>query len=282
MTTKLEKEICRVHDLVRTSLSTAQWIVSAVSVKDSRRKPPDCLLVRGLVELAKSDPGESTTVTDAFAAVADTCEDVGLPAGFPATSWHFAAGQIVARVLSTIVNPNGAVSRIAGVSRSDKSVEIDKTALRKWWPEIRKQLKPLTTIRFNRLHDLLIQEYNRAASEAAKRVPRRQPPRQKQRKKSKAEIESERTAATREAVCELVESALIGRPFLLARFKFLSKREYATRFETIGEQGECWRNQGADVARGLKALRDALNEIVGAPSLTVSLKNKTAILVWPI
>lgn len=88
-------------------------------------------------------------------------------------------------------------------------------------------------------------------------------------------------AERRRKIVAIVETALIRRPQLLARFKFLSTRVYATRFSTLEKQEECWRGPGADVARGLRALRDALNVIDGAPSLMISEKNQTAILNWP-
>ncbi len=282
MAQKKDDELRRVHDLVLTSLNTAHWIVAAVTKIDSRRKPPDAFIVGGLVEAVLSDPGESPAVTEQFIGVADTSEDIGLPYGFPATSWHCAAGQIVARVFSAIVNPKGYVSGIAGVKRSAKQVELDEANLKKWWPKIRMQLKPLTTVRFDRLHDLLKQEYCHAAQEAAKQRSVRQPRSKIQRSTRKEEQAVQKAEAVREEICKLVETALIGRPFLLARFKFLARRKHATNFATIGQQENCWRIQGTDVARGLKDLQTALNELAGAPSLKISPKNKTAVLDWPV
>ena len=89
------------------------------------------------------------------------------------------------------------------------------------------------------------------------------------------------TGQSLDAVALLVEAALIGHPFLLARFQFLAKRKHATQFETIKQQQHCWMSANADVSRGLKDLRNALNTIDGAPDLTISVKNQTAILIWP-
>lgn len=80
---------------------------------------------------------------------------------------------------------------------------------------------------------------------------------------------------------ELVEAALIGKPFLLARFRLLAKSESPTKFRTISAAADCWKSENPDVARGLKSLRDELNLISGAPTLVISEKNKIAVLEWP-
>jgi hypothetical protein len=93
-------EIQRVHDLVRTSFGTVEWIVAAAT--DDSGDPPSRLLVKGLLESVLDDPGESPLIGDLFTSVADTREDVGLPAGLPSPNWHSAAGEIIARVCSSI------------------------------------------------------------------------------------------------------------------------------------------------------------------------------------
>ena len=168
MAKKNDDEIRSVHDPVRISLSSAHSIVAAAK-DDSQSEPPNTFVVRSLIEDVVSNLGESSVAFEQFVAVADTREDVGLPERFPSRSWHFAAAQIVARVFSAIVNPNGCVSQIAGVNRSTGEIELDATKLAEWWPEIRKQLQPLTRIRFQRMRDLLVQEFCRATREAARR-----------------------------------------------------------------------------------------------------------------
>jgi len=92
---------------------------------------------------------------------------------------------------------------------------------------------------------------------------------------------SEAGGDRKEAIKELVETALIRKPFLLARFRLLAASEGSTKFRTIRAAADCWKTENRDVARGLKSLRDELNLIGGAPSLFVSEKNEIAVLEWP-
>lgn len=85
----------------------------------------------------------------------------------------------------------------------------------------------------------------------------------------------------KEAIKELVETALIGHPFLLARFRILAEANGSVTFLKIRAERHCWKTDSRDVGRGLKALRNELNLIDGSPTLVISEKNKTAVLNWP-
>lgn len=81
----------------------------------------------------------------------------------------------------------------------------------------------------------------------------------------------------------IVESALMHKPFLLARFRLISNYDGLTPFRVLASACECWKgdNPNPDVIRGLKALRDELNEIPHGPALTISEKNSCTSLNWP-
>lgn len=159
-------EIQRVHDLVRTSFGTVEWIVAAAT--DDSGDPPSRLLVKGLLESVLDDPGESPLIGDLFTSVADTREDVGLPAGLPSPNWHSAAGEIIARVCSSILTPGGKVSGILGRATANDGTVIRLEKLAECWPEIAAQLRPFATVRFARITDLLTQEFSRGVAAFAK------------------------------------------------------------------------------------------------------------------
>tara|TARA_R110002072_G_scaffold302354_1_gene484873 strand:- start:50288 stop:51097 length:810 start_codon:yes stop_codon:yes gene_type:complete len=159
-------EIQRVHDLVRTSLGTVEWIVATAA--DDSGTPPSRLLVKGLLESVLDDPGESPLIGELFTSVADTREDVGLPAGLPSPNWHTVAGEIVARVSSSILTPGGKVSGILGRATAIERTVIRPEKLAQWWPDIAAQLQPFVTIRFARITDLLIQEFSRGMAAFAR------------------------------------------------------------------------------------------------------------------
>jgi len=153
-----QKEIQRVHDLVRASLGTVEWIVAAASDPES---PPNPQLVKGLIESVLDDPGESSLIGELFTSVADTREDVGLPIGLPSPNWHTAAGEIIAQVCSSILTPGGKVSEILGRPTANNQTVISPEKLAHWWPKIAAQLQPFASVRFSRFIDLLTQEFNR-------------------------------------------------------------------------------------------------------------------------
>ena len=175
-------EIQRVHDLVRISLGTVEWIVAAAG--DKSCEPPSKLLVRGLVESVLDDPGESPLIAELFTSVADTREEIGLPVGLPSPNWHAAASEIVARVCDAILTPGGKVSGVLGQATPHERTVIHVEKLTQFWPDIAAQLRPLATVRFSRLSDLLTQEFSRGVTEFSKSTSSKTHPPAKRRKRT--------------------------------------------------------------------------------------------------